>query len=106
MNKREFVRQFLSTSIQLYDAEDSLLCGVKVNDMSQGGVLVVSYGTETFEGFEAGQEVKFIMEITTGMVAGTAEVVWVDTGESKMGLKFTKILNRDGVANLMDFFLS
>lgn len=103
MDKREFIREFTASGIKLFDAEGNLICKVQANDISQGGVLVVSLGFEDFEEFDPGDELMFTMEIPTGEVSGIAEVAWTDPEESRMGLKFTRITNKSGVSNLMAF---
>jgi c-di-GMP-binding flagellar brake protein YcgR len=87
----------------LYDAEGELMYKGKVRDISQGGVLVLSGGLDDLLLFEESQEVNFKLNLPTGLVAGTAEVTYVDSDEGRMGLKFTKIVNKDGISNLMAF---
>ena len=103
MNKREFIREFTASSIKLFDQDENLIYKGKVNDISAGGILVVSCGLEDLEGFYPGEGIKFTLQIPTGEVSGVAEIAWTDPEESRMGLKFLKILNKDGVSNLMAF---
>lgn len=100
MDKREFIREFITSDIKLYDTEGDFICKVNTYDISAGGVLLVSSGLE-FEKFDTGDEVNFILTIPTGEVSGTAEVIWVDEEEYRMGLKFKKILK--GASNLVAF---
>ena len=101
MDKREFMREFTSASINLYDNEGRLICKVTAKDISAGGVLVVSHELEFFEDFEPGDEVNFTLKLPTGEIAGTAEVSWTNPDEASMGLKFKKILKGD--SRFMDF---
>lgn len=103
MDKRRFMREFTSSDIRLYDEEGILIYKGKVRDVSAGGVLVLSGGLDDLVGFEERQEVNFKLSLPTGLVAGIAEIAYVDEEEGKMGLKFTKIVNKEGVSNLMAF---
>lgn len=103
MDKRNFMRQFTSSRISLYDAEGGLIYKGNVRDISQGGVLVLSGGLDDLVLFEESQEINFKLSLPTGLVAGIAEITYVDSDEGRMGLKFTKIVNKDGVSNLMAF---
>ncbi len=103
MDKRRFMREFTSSDIKLYDEEGLLMYRGKVSDVSAGGVLVLSGGLDDLVLFEEQQEVNFKLSLPTGLVAGIAEIAYVDNDEGRMGLKFTKIINKEGVSNLMAF---
>jgi len=102
-NKRESAREFTASDIQLFDQEGNQIYKGKINDISGGGVLIVTSEMEGFDSFTEGEELHFVLSIPTGNVSGVAEVAWIDTESSRMGLKFTRILNKEGVANLMAF---
>jgi hypothetical protein len=103
MDKRGFIREFTASGIKLFDLDGKLIYKGRISDISAGGVLVVSYDFEDFEDFYQGEELKFTIQLPTGEVAGIAEVMWTNPEESKMGLRFMEILNKEGVSNLMAF---
>lgn len=103
MDKRKSIREFTASDIEIYDLKGEFICTATVNDISKGGILVALYDTEKFDLFSRGQKIKFQLTVPTGPIAGSAEVSWADNGEARMGLKFTRIENEEGVTNLMAF---
>ncbi len=103
VDKRGFMREFTSSIIKLYGPEGEIVYKGKVRDVSAGGVLVLSGGLDDLAEFQESQEINFKLSLPTGLVAGIAEIMYVDNDEGRMGLKFVKIVNRDGAANLMSF---
>lgn len=102
-NKRGFMPDFTFSLIKLYDEEGELMFKGKVRDVSEKGVLVLAEGLNDLAIFEPDQEIGFGLNLPTGPVLGKAEISYVDDAEGHMGLKFTKILNKDGVHNLKSF---
>ncbi|MEA3489288.1 MAG: PilZ domain-containing protein [Candidatus Omnitrophota bacterium] len=105
MDKREFAREFSASVIKLFDQEGNLIYRGKISDISAGGVLVISHGVDEWEDFDQGEEMNFTLDIPTGKVSGVAEVVWTRPEDERMGLKFTRILNRQGASDLLTFLL-
>lgn len=103
MKKRGSMRAFTASSIKLYGPEGEMIYKGKVHDISEGGVLVLSGGLDDLIPFSESQEINFKLSLPTGLVAGTAEIMYVDNDEGRMGLKFVKIVNKEGVSNLMSF---
>jgi len=106
MDRRRFVREFTASGIELSDLEGNFICSANINDISEGGLLVVFYCEDKTKFFTTGKMVKFNMKIPTGAISGVAEVVWSNLKDSQLGLKFTKIENADGFSNLMSFVAS
>jgi hypothetical protein len=103
MDKRGFMPDFTSALITLYDGEGEFMFRGNVRDVSEDGVLVLAEGLNDLAIFEPDQEIGFGLTLPTGRVLGRAEIAYVDDAEGRMGLKFTKILNKDGVNNLKSF---
>jgi hypothetical protein len=105
MDKRGFMPDFTSSLIKLYDEEGELMFKGNVRDVSEKGVLVLAEGLNDLAVFEPDQEINFGLTLPTGLVLGKAAIDYVDDAEGHMGLKFTKILNKEGVHNL-ELFVS
>ena len=116
MNKREFIREFTASSIKLFDQDENLIYKGKVNDISAGGILVVTCGLEDLEDFYPGEGIKFTLQIPTGEVSGVAEIAcrgvvedaFCDlksrTGFGEGGFCVNKFFCADFVFGLFEFF--
>ena len=103
LDQRKFTRLFASSSIKLFEANGKLICKASVADLSQEGLLVAFFDEIIDKSLNEQKEIKFEFIIPTGPVEGAAKIMWLNSKESKFGLKFLKIENDDGASNLLSF---